>query len=189
VAQGPLESAGLEALPGVAREAILARVEQREPRLPAGSPGAPSLRAPVFVTIRLGGTLRGCVGSLTPRFENVVIETAYCARLAAFEDTRFPPLTREELDECTIEVSILGPMEPAGGPADLEPAIYGVVVTGKDGRRGVLLPGLEEIDSPEQQLEIARRKGGIDEHAPATIQRFRVVKVPAAAPGAGPAAG
>ena len=71
---------------------------------------------------------------------------------------------------------MLGPLEPAEGPQDLDPARFGVVVSTADGRRGVLLPALEGIDRVERQLEIARRKAGIGPLEPVRLQRFTVVR-------------
>ncbi|MFI5338170.1 MAG: AMMECR1 domain-containing protein, partial [Opitutales bacterium] len=68
-------------------------------------------------------------------------------------------------------------------PAELDPAEYGVVVTAADGRKGVLLPAIEGIDSREQQLDIARRKAGIEPGEPVTLQRFKAVSFPEAPAG------
>ena len=44
------------------------------------------------------------------------------------------------------------------------------------GRRGLLLPDLEGVDTVEQQIEIARRKGGISSGERYTLERFEVVR-------------
>ncbi|MHC4408745.1 MAG: AmmeMemoRadiSam system protein A [Planctomycetota bacterium] len=156
-------------LPQVAREAIRAAFERREP-VRAASRGH---RAPVFVTLRIGGNLRGCMGTLAAQHDDVVDETADRACVAAFEDPRFPPLEPAELDRCTIEVTILGELEPAS-EADLDAAVYGVDVTDDQGRRAVLLPGIDGIDSVQTQLQLVRRKAGIPDGAPISIRRFAV---------------
>ena len=163
----------LDSLPLAAREAILAQLEQREPRACA-APRTPS--APVFVTLRLDGKLRGCMGVLTPRHGDIVAETMDRARAAAFEDQRFPPVTLEELMRCEIEVAILGRLEAIGSQEDLDPARYGIVVSDAVGRRGVLLPGIDGVDRTAQQIAIARRKAGIPEDSEITIRRFEVEK-------------
>src|SRR5580658_3877508 len=66
------------------------------------------LRAPhgVFVTLKKGGELRGCIGKMD--FERPLWSNALTAAVAsALEDPRFPPVTVPELGEITIEVSIL----------------------------------------------------------------------------------
>jgi AMMECR1 domain-containing protein/aromatic ring-opening dioxygenase LigB subunit len=131
----------------------------------------------VFVTIRgPGRKLRGCVGTLTPRFVNTIEETWHVARDAAFRDGRFAPVRAHELEQLRCEVSVIMPLEDVASPAELDPRHYGVVVAAADGRRGVLLPGIKEIQTVEQQLDLARLKGGIDESEPVRIQRFAVVK-------------
>jgi len=63
-----------------------------------------------FVTLKINGTLRGCIGSLEayrPLFEDVHAN----AVAAAFHDPRFPPLTIDELAKVNIEISLLSPMQ------------------------------------------------------------------------------
>ncbi len=161
-------------LPGVARRAIeahLAGVPMTlpEPRFPA---------YPVFVTLReRSGALRGCIGTLSPTQANALAETARSAVLAATQDPRFPKITRVELANCAIEVSVLLPLEPVQGLGQLDPYRYGVVVDDNEGRRGVLLPDLPGIETPEQQVAIARRKAGIAADALVSLSRFEVAKV------------
>ncbi len=156
----------------VAREAIRERLEGRPPRPP------PVTLAPaaVFVTLRKDGELRGCMGTLEPRCEDLVRETMERAVVAAFEDPRFPPLGKDELARCVIEVTVLGPPEPAA-LQDLDPARYGVEVIDAAGRRAVLLPGIPGIETAAAQVEAARRKAGIPSGAPVVLRRFSAVKV------------
>ncbi len=158
-----------------AREAIRARLEGRPPRPP------PITLAPaaVFVTLRLEGALRGCMGTLEPRCPDLVRETMERAVVAAFEDPRFPPLTADELPRCTIEVTVIGPPE-AG---ELDPARYGIEVSDAGGRRAVLLPGIPGIETVAEQIAAARKKAEIPEDAPFAIRRFSAVKVEEEGPG------
>ena len=81
----------------------------------------------------------------------------------------------EELVELEYSVDVLGPPEPVESTAQLDPKRYGVIVSyGR--RRGLLLPDLDGVDTVEQQLAIARQKGGIRAEDPYTIQRFSVVR-------------
>ena len=57
--------------------------------------------------------------------------------------------------------------------AELDPAVYGVVVSAKDGRKGVLLPAIPRIDAVDQQLDIARRKADIGPDERVAMQRFK----------------
>ena len=71
---------------------------------------------------------------------------------------------------------MLSPLEETASKAELDPQRYGVVLATEDGRRGVLLPDIKEIRTVEQQLTLARCKGGIGEFEPVRIQRFTVIK-------------
>ena len=164
-------------LPGVAREAIRAQLECRDPQAVVEATGLLTRPAPVFVTLRIAGDLRGCIGSLTPRLENLVEETMDRARAAAFQDPRFSPLTLPELERTDIEVSILGPLEAIASRDDLDPARFGIEVRDGHGRRAVLLPEISGVDTVEQHIELTRQKARIPRGANLEIRRFSVVKV------------
>ena len=120
----------------LARHALRAAVTRVRP--PAAS-GAPVFdrQAGAFVTLRLAGALRGCIGIVEPqRLGDVVV---HCAGAAATADPRFPGLVREQVEHVRIELSVLSPLAPVRDPAELEIGRHGVVV--EDGpRRGLLLP-------------------------------------------------
>jgi MEMO1 family protein len=133
--------------------------------------------APVFVSLHdKSGDLRGCMGTLQATETDVLQETARCAVLAATKDPRFAPLTQSELERVRIDVTVLCPLEAIDGPASLDPKRYGVVVSDAKGHRGVLLPDLEGIDDVETQLSIAKRKAGIGQNVPVSLQRFEAMR-------------
>jgi AmmeMemoRadiSam system protein A len=87
----------------------------------------------VFVTLKIRGRLRGCIGSLVgsePLDEGVRVNTLN----AAFNDPRFNPLTEAELDRVSIEVSVLTESRPlkyesaADLISKLRPTIDGVTI-------------------------------------------------------------
>jgi AMMECR1 domain-containing protein len=78
----------------------------------------------------------------------------------------------DELVALHVEVTVLGPLEEIGSPDGLDPRCWGVVVRAADCRRGLLLPDIPEVTSVEQQLAIARAKGGIAPDEPVVLQRF-----------------
>ena len=155
----------------VARLGIRAALEGRPWSPPAGGGEA----AATFVTLTRGGSLRGCSGSTEPVKADLNGNVAWAAEGAAFRDPRFPPLEEHELDDLAVEVSILEPAEPIAGPESLDPAIWGVIVSA-GGRRGLLLPDIDGVDTVQAQIAIARRKGGIGPAEPVTLQRFAVRK-------------
>lgn len=146
--------------------------------LPAGLPGELLCgRAGAFVSITKNGRLRGCIGTIRPARGSLAEEIVENAVAAGCHDPRFPRVREGELDELAYDVDVLGDPEPVSGRGELDPARYGVIVSAPDGRRGLLLPDLDGVDTVEGQLGIAARKGGIDlDEEGVTIERFEVVR-------------
>jgi len=132
-------------------------------------------QAGVFVSIKKSGALRGCIGTIAPTCGNIAEEILANSVSAAAKDPRFDPITPGELDELTYSVDVLSPPEPAEGPETLDAARYGVIVS-SGRKRGLLLPNLAGVDTVAEQIAIARRKGGIGEREPYTLERFEVVR-------------
>ena len=132
-------------------------------------------KAGAFVSIHKRDALRGCIGTIAPITGSVAEEIIRNAVSAATEDPRFPPITVRELGELDISVDVLGEPEPIDGPDKLDVKRYGVIVT-KAGRRGLLLPDLEGVDTPQQQVAIAKQKAGIGIDETAELQRFEVIR-------------
>jgi|SRR5690554_2393094 len=139
--------------------------------LPEELPG----KAGVFVSIKKHGRLRGCIGTIFPSQANTAEEIKANAIAAAFHDPRFEPVREDELEDLTYSVDILHTPEPVRGTADLDPEKYGVIVR-KGRRSGLLLPNLEGIDTPEEQVAIAARKAGIDPGERMQLERFEVTR-------------
>ena len=163
----------LDDLPAIARRAVAAGLENAAaaPSFRAG--GELADRQGVFVTVRdAQGRLRGCRGTPEATAPDLLLETWRNAMASAFHDDRFAPVNRHELPRMHFTVTVLGPLEPEVSPEDLDPARYGVIVAARDGRRALLLPGIEGIETVGQQLQIVRQKAGIGPYEPIEIQRF-----------------
>ncbi|MGL5547493.1 MAG: AmmeMemoRadiSam system protein A [Tannerellaceae bacterium] len=133
-------------------------------------------KAACFVSLHLpGDVLRGCIGTLEPVRKNLREEIRWNALAAAFNDPRFPPLERRELETLDISVDVLGKVEPIASTKSLDPRIYGVIVSNGH-KRGVLLPNLDGVDTVQQQVSIAMRKAGIAEGSPIKLERFQVTR-------------
>jgi len=127
-----------------------------------------------FVSIKnKDGSLRGCIGTFMPTQKNLGAEITANAVSAAVRDPRFPPMRPEELDTVRISVDVLSEPELVRPGMELDAKIYGLIVV-KEGRRGLLLPDLEGVDSVEKQLAIAAQKAGIKSLDGAEIYRFTV---------------
>jgi AmmeMemoRadiSam system protein A len=162
-------------LPRVARQSVEAALRGNAESAPVATGDFLNAARSVFVSLhQRNGKLRGCVGSVMPVCANVVEETWRNARLAALHDARFPSVTLRELPTLRFEVSVLHPPEEVSSDAQLDPQRYGVIVAAADGRRGVVLPAIESIDTVEKQLQLARRKGGIAPEELVDISRFEV---------------
>lgn len=92
----------------LARRSLEEYFQQTVPELPISGEEILRRKQGCFVTLLRRGTLRGCVGNVVPRLPlcQAVIQNA---RSAAFSDSRFPPLQRDELEEIRIEISVLTP--------------------------------------------------------------------------------
>ncbi len=135
----------------IARQAIassfgLAPQIDRE-RLVAQHPELAKEQA-TFVTLTIGGKLRGCIGSIVPH-RPLIDDLIANARAAAFDDPRFAPLSREEFDEVAIEVSLLTVPKPLEYEdvddlrRKIEPGLDGVILQ-LDGRQATFLPQVWE---------------------------------------------
>ena len=133
-------------------------------------------QAGAFVSIHKQGMLRGCIGTIGPTAKNLAQEIVNNAISASTRDPRFDPIRESELDWLEINVDVLGEAEDIDSMDQLDVKRYGVIVSTKDGRRGLLLPDLDGVDTPEEQVSIAMRKGGIQKHERYFLQRFEVVR-------------
>ncbi len=134
-----------------------------------------SRRAGVFVSLKIGGNLRGCIGTISPTTACVADEIIQNAVSASTQDPRFRPVTPDELPRIDCSVDVLDEAEDIASPAELDVKEYGVIVS-KGARRGLLLPNLEGVDTVAEQIAIARQKAGIGPNEPVKLQRFRVVR-------------
>lgn len=119
-----------------------------------------------FVTLKADTMLRGCIGSLEPR-ACLVSSVADNAFAAAFRDPRFPPLSTPELAGLTIQVSVLGLLQPVDCESEadllkqLQAGIDGWVMEEK-GSRGTFLPSVwESLPEPRLFLEHLKNKAGL----------------------------
>ena len=152
------------------------RTGKRLDALPDGLPGEmTSQSAGAFVSLHVRGRLRGCIGTTGPTRENVAWEIVQNAISACSRDPRFDPVRPDELDSLEYSVDVLREPEPISSPEELDVKKYGVIVS-CGGRRGLLLPNLEGVDSIGQQIDIARQKGGISSRERYTLERFEVVR-------------
>ncbi len=129
-----------------------------------------------FVTLKNHGNLRGCIGSLEAR-RPLVEDVVRNAWSAAFIDSRFPPLTRHELHELELDISVLTSPKPMCFSSEsdlieqLKPGVDGLVIE-DEGCRGTFLPSVwESLPKPADFLCHLKMKAGLPpDHWSNTLQ-------------------
>jgi len=122
----------------LARSAVESYVAEKKRSHFNEEPGSLSMPSGAFVTLKKGGALRGCIGSVVamrPLYETV----GEMAISAAAHDPRFEPVTEEELGQLEYEISVLSPLRRVIDPNTIEVGKHGLLIRG-GGREGVLLP-------------------------------------------------
>lgn len=121
-----------------------------------------------FVTLRQAGELRGCIGNLSAE-DSLAKGIVRNARLAAFEDPRFPPLAEQEFTRTVIEIAVLTEPVPvsvadeADLSARLRPTVDGLVIRFQD-KQATFLPAVwEQIPDPVRFVQQLKRKAGLAE--------------------------
>ncbi len=158
----------------LARRVIASWVRDgKMPEIDAAADPLLATRAGAFVSLHTHDQLRGCIGTIVATQPTLAEEIAHNAVEAATRDPRFAAMTTDELDDLDISVDVLGSAEAVSGLDALDPMVYGCIVS-CDRRRGLLLPDLEGVDTPEEQVEIACRKAGIRPGEAVALERFKV---------------
>ena len=159
----------------LAKDTIELYVREKKVLAVSGADLAPEMQqqAGVFVCIKTGGVLRGCIGTFQPCEKDVANEIVRNAVSAATCDPRFEPVRPDELADLEYSVDVLTAPEPVKELKGLDPKLYGVIVTAGR-RRGLLLPDLEGVDTVEEQVGIAMRKAGIPSGTTVELSRFEV---------------
>jgi uncharacterized protein len=122
----------------IARSAIVSALERKTLPQLKNQLEALNRRSGVFVTLRIGEDLRGCIGYIEPLFP-LADAAREVAVKAALEDPRFMPLTLSELNKITIEMSVLSSLSKLEDIEKIEIGTHGLVIDAGY-RRGLLLP-------------------------------------------------
>jgi hypothetical protein len=169
-------------LTDLVREVVRQGVATGKPpklNLHAGLPRPLLAQRATFVTLTLGGQLRGCRGSILPT-RALIHDVAENAWQSAFGDPRFPAVGASEVDALEVEVSILSTprLIPAETEAELvralAPDVDGLIIQDA-GRQGLFLPSVwAQVPHPMRFLRQLKIKAGLrPDHWSRTFQAFR----------------
>ena len=117
----------------------------------------------LFVTLHKNGQLRGCIGYILP-YNTLYLSLIELAKMAAFNDTRFNPVTKDEYHELEFEISILSPLYPVNDIQEIMIGRDGLIIEHPHGK-GLLLPQVatEYNWDKETFLKQTCRKAGLSE--------------------------
>jgi len=163
------------ALVELARQTIETYVKERKViKPPQALSDEMKEEAGVFVSLHdKTGALRGCIGTFLSTTKNVAQEIINNAIESSTRDPRFAPMQEHELANIDIAVDVLSAPEAVKDKKELDAKNYGVIV--KAGfRKGLLLPDLPGVDTPEEQIDICRQKAGIGSNEKVELFKFRV---------------
>jgi AmmeMemoRadiSam system protein A len=150
---------------GIARDAITSHLSTGTLPEPVRKEESLNQQRGCFVTLSQDGQLRGCLGTFTSE-RPLCREVAIMAVAAATEDPRFYPMRTEDLDNFSIEISVLSPLHKTKEPSDIIVGLHGIYLE-KDGQRGVLLPqvAVEQQWNREDFLQHTCHKAGLAKDA------------------------
>jgi AmmeMemoRadiSam system protein A len=149
----------------IARETIAGYVTNgKVPVVVSTSPGL-NLHTGCFVTVKQKGALRGCIGNFVSE-QPLYLLVQEMAISAATRDPRFYPMKAHDLDDFTLDISVLSPLEKAASVEEIRVGIHGIYIV-KGSSRGVLLPQVatENGWNRDQFLQHTCIKAGLPEDA------------------------
>jgi AmmeMemoRadiSam system protein B/AmmeMemoRadiSam system protein A len=156
----PLDAAEKKWLLSLVRETVRRYLTTETVPLPRAFPPQLEYRQGAFVTIKKHGELRGCIGHMAEDMP-LARATGLMAMQAAFNDSRFTPVTASELRDLEFEVSVLTPFKPIAGAGEIVIGRDGVVLA-KSGRSAVFLPQVateQRWKTPELLDNLCRKAG------------------------------
>jgi AmmeMemoRadiSam system protein A len=149
----------------LARNIIELKTEEQERERDAYFSSTLKENRGVFVTLQKSGQLRGCIGYVEG-LKPLQIAVGEMALAAAFDDPRFPPVDKEELNEIEIEISVLSRLETITGSDQIEIGRHGLIIE-QGLMRGLLLPQVATEYNWDVQtfLEQTCQKAGLPKNA------------------------
>jgi AmmeMemoRadiSam system protein B/AmmeMemoRadiSam system protein A len=159
-----IEAEEKKLLLAIARNAITGMLDNRKDLLPEQDTLTENLKKPsgAFVSVYIDKKLRGCIGRIETR-EPLYQTVHNMAKAAAMHDTRFEPVSVEELNSLSIEISVLSPLKKIDSIKEIIPGKHGILVR-KDYRSGTFLPQVAQRtgwNAEEMLQQCSERKAGL----------------------------
>ncbi len=150
---------------GIARDAISLYLNRGTVYEPSCGEGSLQESRGVFVTLIRNGQLRGCIGTFHSQ-RPLCREVAAMAIAAATGDPRFYPMTPKELEDVSIEISVLSPLRKIDDSLEIEVGKHGIYLE-MGGHSGVLLPQVAVENRWDRRafLQNTCCKAGLDKNA------------------------
>ncbi|MFC1498511.1 AmmeMemoRadiSam system protein A [Verrucomicrobiota bacterium] len=129
-----------------------------------------------FVTLKINGRLRGCIGSLPPMPAKPMYESVYDNAIsAALRDMRFAQVTVGELEELDVHISLLSPVKSIASVDEFKIGQHGIILS-RQHNRAVFLPevAVEQNWSKEETLSCLSQKAGMERDAWRSGAEFEV---------------
>lgn len=124
----------------------------------------------LFVTLSKEGKTRACWGSINPTEPDLVRAAVFTTEGALTKEYRYPPITRGEIEDLKVQITVIERVEPVNRRTSLRPLLDGLMVR-SGGKAGVLLPG--EASDPHYQVMQCKLKAGITPTEPCQIYRIK----------------
>ncbi len=166
--QTDIDKALQQTLLTLARQSIFYGLQHGQPMPVQMDDYPPPLQQPraTFVTLNIDGQLRGCIGTLEAH-RPLLLDVAYNAFAAAFNDPRFLPLSQAEFEQLEIHISILSPAEEMAFTSEqdlinqLRQGIDGLILQAEQ-QRGTFLPSVwQQLPEPQQFVQQLKLKAGL----------------------------
>lgn len=122
----------------IARDEIVSHLRDEGKKTDEELPRVLRTKCGAFVSIYVHDKLRGCIGTFSEE-EPLVVNVKRMALSAALKDSRFTPISGEEIDQINIEISVLSPRKKIEGPGEIEIGRHGIFIE-RGLNRGTLLP-------------------------------------------------
>ena len=128
----------MQVLLAIARQAVITAVKTGEEDVEPREEKALNQRNGCFVTLKQNGKLRGCIGNFQAELP-LFREVARMAMASAIRDPRFYPMKKPDLDNFTLEISVLSPLQKISSIDEIQVGTHGIYME-RNFHRGVLLP-------------------------------------------------